>query len=106
MTTHNEPLPPTTPRPAPAQPAAAACLQASLLLRRRIHRYLGLGAHDEQALLAICQLLDALSHGFAHTPTAVPGAVERAALRLAEQLHRAGSGATARPVTTAAHSAP
>ena len=91
-----------SPLNAPEQSAAAACLQASLLLRRRIHRYLDGGVDDEQTLLAVCHLLDALSRGFAETPTAVPGAVERAAARLADQLNRAGSGGAARQVTTAA----
>jgi hypothetical protein len=76
--------------PASAHPAAAACLQASLLLRRRIHRLHDVGVTDQQALLAMCQLLDALSRGLADAPT-VPGAIERAALRLADQLHRADS---------------
>ncbi len=73
-----------------APPAAAACLQASLLFRRRIRSYRDLRIEDEQALLAVCTLLDALARGLASSSTAAgPGDVERAALRLAEQLNRA-----------------
>lgn len=74
---------------APGPPAGTACLQASLLLRRRIHRLQRGGVADEQVLLAVCHLLDALSRGYACTPDAVPSGVERAAVRLADQLQRA-----------------
>lgn len=92
MTTYNDQptlltgarVPPT---PSPTQPAAAACLQASLLLRRRIHRHPDRGLDDDQVLLTVCHLLDALSRGLADSPTAT-GAVERATLRLADQLRR------------------
>lgn len=80
---------PTLRAAAPGAPAGTACLEASLLLRRRIHRLQGGGVADEQVLLAVCHLLDALSRGFTRTPDAVPGGVERAAERLADQLQRA-----------------
>ena len=79
---------PTLRAAAPGPRAGAACLEASLLLRRRIHRLQGGGVADEQVLLAVCHLLDALSRGFTRTPDAVPGGVERAAERLADRLQR------------------
>lgn len=80
---------PTLHPAAPGAPAGTACLQASLLLRRRIHRLQRGGVADEQVLLAVCHLLDALSRGYARIPDAVPSGVERAAVRLADQLQRA-----------------
>jgi hypothetical protein len=69
MTTnnHEEPIPGTT-HTGHASPAATACLQASMLLRRRIHRDHGVGVDDEQSLLAVCQLLDALSRRLVEPP--------------------------------------
>jgi hypothetical protein len=68
------------------QPAAVACLQASTLLRRRIRQNLEAGLGGEQALQGVCVLLDALSRGFGEIPATM--AVERAALRLVDELQR------------------
>ncbi|WP_219418214.1 hypothetical protein [Pseudonocardia nigra] len=72
-----------------AEPAAGACLQASQLLRRRICRHRDRGLGEEQTLLAVCHLLDALSRELVEHPDGLPEPVRRAAVRLAEQLDRA-----------------
>lgn len=73
------------------------CLEASQLLRRRIHRYRQAGMGDEQALLAVCGVLDALARDSAARPGAVPGAVAHAVGRLVDQLHRTDSAAAMTP---------
>jgi hypothetical protein len=71
------------------QASAEACLRASLLLRRRIGRHRECGRGEEETLLAVGGLLDALSRELAADPQCVPEPVRRAAVRVAEQLDRA-----------------
>lgn len=65
---------------------AKACLNASYLLRRFVHRQLGMPETSRAVSLATCHLLDALSRALNDNPHCVPPPVATAALRLSERI--------------------
>jgi hypothetical protein len=66
--------------------AAKACLRASHLLRRFVHRQLGTQEPSRAVALTTCQLLDALSRALHNDPDCLPPPVVAAALRLSERI--------------------
>ena len=63
-----------------------ACLRASHLLRRSVHRQPGMSEPTRAVSLASCRLLDALSRALHEDPHCLPSPVAAAALRLSERI--------------------
>lgn len=66
--------------------AGKACLRASHLLRRSVHRQPGMSEPTRAVSLASCQLLDALSRALHDDPHCLPTSVAAAALRLSKKI--------------------